>query len=74
MSEDDPAFVDTNILVYAYDIDAGPRHARANEVLVGLWETGAMAHVFEAGQRAATARLPQIAALLEGTPRRPACA
>jgi NTE family protein len=41
---------------------------------VGLWETGAMAHVFEAGQRAATARLPQIAALLEGTPRRPACA
>ena len=37
---------------------------------VGLWETAAMAHVFEAGQRAAQARLPQIAALLDGAPPR----
>jgi NTE family protein len=37
---------------------------------IGLWETGAMAHVFDAGRRAAFARLPQIAALLEGTSRR----
>ena len=41
---------------------------------VGLWETGAMKHVFEAGQRAAFARLPQIAALLESAPRRTALA
>lgn len=36
---------------------------------VGLWETGAMQHVFDAGRRAALARMPQIAALLGGAPR-----
>lgn len=35
---------------------------------VGLWETGAMAYLFEAGQRAAEARLPQIRALLGRQP------
>ena len=32
---------------------------------VGLWETAAMPHLFEAGRRAAEARLPEIVALLE---------
>ena len=31
-------FIDTNILVYAHDIDAGERHQIAREVLVDLWE------------------------------------
>lgn len=31
---------------------------------IGLWETGAMEHVFSAGRRAAQAQLPQIHALL----------
>lgn len=32
-------FVDTNILVYAYDADAGPKHERAGAILVELWES-----------------------------------
>lgn len=32
-------FVDTNILVYAYDADAGPKHERAGSILVELWES-----------------------------------
>jgi len=32
---------------------------------VGLWETGAMPYLFEAGQRCAEARLPEIRAMLE---------
>jgi len=32
---------------------------------VGLWETGAMPYLFEAGRRAAEASLPQIRALLD---------
>jgi predicted nucleic acid-binding protein len=31
-------FVDTNILVYAHDLDAGPKRERAIEVLRMLWE------------------------------------
>src|SRR5919108_192802 len=34
----DIAFVDTNILVYAHDADAGAKRERAIEVLHGLWE------------------------------------
>ena len=30
-------FVDTNILVYAYDIDAGEKHAKAKAILSTLW-------------------------------------
>ncbi len=30
-------FVDTNVLVYAYDRDAGAKHRVAREVLAGLW-------------------------------------
>jgi predicted nucleic acid-binding protein len=33
-------FVDTNVLVYAYDRGAGPRHDRAVELLEFLWREG----------------------------------
>lgn len=33
-------FVDTNILVYAYDVSAGEKHARARELMKELWNTG----------------------------------
>lgn len=32
-------FVDTNVLVYAYDADAGRRHEVAGELLAGLWRS-----------------------------------
>ncbi|MCG6533727.1 MAG: PIN domain-containing protein [Syntrophales bacterium LBB04] len=32
-------FVDTNILVYAHDLSAGDRHAKASAVIESLWET-----------------------------------
>jgi predicted nucleic acid-binding protein len=31
-------FVDTNVLIYAFDIDAGVKHEIAKDVLQGLWE------------------------------------
>ncbi len=31
-------FVDTNVLVYAYDADAGAKHERAQSQLQALWE------------------------------------
>lgn len=34
------SFVDTNILVYAHDTDAGQKHAIAGDLLVDLWESG----------------------------------
>jgi predicted nucleic acid-binding protein len=34
-------FVDTNILVYAYDISAGAKHEAAKRALIHLWRTGA---------------------------------
>lgn len=30
-------FVDTNVLIYAHDVDAGAKHKIANSVLRGLW-------------------------------------
>lgn len=33
-------FVDTNVLVYAYDIDAGARHDIARTIMNGLWQSG----------------------------------
>lgn len=33
-------FVDTNILIYAHDVDAGDRHWRSKRVVAELWETG----------------------------------
>lgn len=35
----DKAFVDTNILVYAHDVDAGHRHQIAARLVSDLWET-----------------------------------
>lgn len=31
-------FVDTNILLYAYDRDAGGKHERARQILIDLWQ------------------------------------
>lgn len=32
-------FVDTNILIYAHDIDAGKKHGKAARILVDLWQS-----------------------------------
>ena len=37
----DKVFVDSNILIYAHDLDAGPRQQRAADRLRGLWDTRA---------------------------------
>jgi len=34
----DRIFVDTNILVYAHDLSAGNRHAKASAIIESLWE------------------------------------
>lgn len=34
-------FVDTNVLVYAHDISAGPKHVRAEQLVRDLWKSGA---------------------------------
>ncbi|MBV9573003.1 MAG: PIN domain-containing protein [Acidobacteriales bacterium] len=34
-------FVDTNILIYAHDYRAGQKHQRAQQLIQGLWESGA---------------------------------
>ncbi len=33
-------FVDTNVLVYAHDRSAGPKHQRARQLLTELWAAG----------------------------------
>ena len=33
-------FVDTNIIVYAYDRSAGLKRQKAREILVDLWKSG----------------------------------
>ena len=33
-------FVDTNILLYAYDRDAGSKHERAKHLMIELWNEG----------------------------------
>jgi predicted nucleic acid-binding protein len=35
---DERVFVDTNVLVYAYDLDAGTKHVAARAILSALWE------------------------------------
>jgi predicted nucleic acid-binding protein len=37
----DKVFVDTNVLVYAHDLDAGERHEIAARLVAELWETRA---------------------------------
>lgn len=32
-------FIDTNVLVYAHDLDAGEKHDMAKQLLVGLWQS-----------------------------------
>ena len=41
LSMSDRTFVDTNVLVYAHDVDAGARHAVASRLVAELWETRA---------------------------------
>ncbi len=36
----DKIFVDTNILVYAYDLDAGDKRVKALAVVDRLWDEG----------------------------------
>jgi predicted nucleic acid-binding protein len=36
----DKSFVDTNIMVYAHDLDAGEKHEIAKRTLITLWESG----------------------------------
>ncbi len=33
-------FVDTNVLVYAHDVSAGPKHVRARQLVEDLWNSG----------------------------------
>ena len=35
----DRVFVDTNVLIYAHDVDAGERHAAAARLVAELWES-----------------------------------
>ncbi len=35
----DRIFVDTNVLIYAHDLDAGDKHAIASDILRDLWST-----------------------------------
>ena len=38
--KDGKVFVDTNIIVYAYDISAGEKHRKAVEIMKDIWRTG----------------------------------
>lgn len=37
--KDAKVFIDTNILVYAYDLSAGEKHLKAVEIMKDLWDT-----------------------------------
>jgi predicted nucleic acid-binding protein len=39
MNDDAAVFVDTNVLVYAYDADGGEKHVVARALLTHLWQT-----------------------------------
>ena len=39
MSED-KAFIDTNIIIYAYDVTAGKKHETARTTIADLWDSG----------------------------------
>jgi len=36
----DRVFLDTNVIVYAYDKSAGKKHIQAKEILIDLWKSG----------------------------------
>ncbi len=38
--EENKSFVDTNIIIYAYDITAGEKHPLAKAVIMDLWRSG----------------------------------
>ncbi len=33
-------FIDTNIIIYAYDVTAGKKHKAAGNILTDLWNSG----------------------------------
>jgi predicted nucleic acid-binding protein len=37
---EDKTFVDTNIIIYAYDVTAGKKHEVARNILADLWRSG----------------------------------
>ncbi len=37
---DSRIFLDTNILIYAYDVSAKDKHGKARDILLGLWDSG----------------------------------
>ncbi|MBS3819955.1 PIN domain-containing protein [bacterium] len=37
---EDKVFLDTNIIVYAYDISAGEKHETARKIIIDLWDSG----------------------------------
>jgi predicted nucleic acid-binding protein len=36
----DKVFLDTNIILYAYDVSAGEKHQIANKIVLDLWDSG----------------------------------
>ncbi|MFZ3138554.1 MAG: PIN domain-containing protein [Thermodesulfovibrionales bacterium] len=38
--KDGKVFVDTNIIVYAYDVSAGEKHRKAVEIMKDIWSAG----------------------------------
>ena len=38
--EGDKVFLDTNIIIYAYDLSAGEKHKKAKNILLELWDSG----------------------------------
>jgi predicted nucleic acid-binding protein len=36
----DRIFVDTNVIIYAYDVTAGEKHMAAGAILMDLWDSG----------------------------------
>lgn len=59
---DERIFVDTNVLVYSYDLDAGAKHDTARSVLKDLWEsrTGAIStQVLQEFYVTSTRKLPK---------------
>jgi predicted nucleic acid-binding protein len=37
---DQKVFLDTNIIIYAYDVSAGDKHEVARKIMVDLWDSG----------------------------------
>jgi predicted nucleic acid-binding protein len=59
---DERTFVDTNVLVYAYDADGGDKHGTARSLLLDLWDrgTGALSiQVLQEFYLTATRKLPK---------------